>query len=143
MSVYASRPPTACALTERPHCGFFVRLEALYEPDAVLLCRGLHSAGIERFVVDADILEMLEVLLRVLDVEIGLLVSLFGGHDGPVCLLRDILQKCNAQLAAPAAKALALMRPSRVSDHWCNIIFLLRIALQGSRGTQNDLSMAA
>jgi hypothetical protein len=47
----------------------------------VLLRRGLHGAGIERFVVDVDILEVLEVLLIVLDVEVGLFIPLFGRHD--------------------------------------------------------------
>ena len=74
-----------CVLTERPHGGTLVCLEALYESDAVLLRRGLHGAGIERFVVDVDIFEVLEVLLGILDLENGLLVSLFGGHDGAVC----------------------------------------------------------
>jgi len=70
----------ADALTKRPHGGTLIRLEALYEADAVLLRRGLHGAGVERFVVEINIFEMLEVLLLVLDPKVGLLVSLFGGH---------------------------------------------------------------
>ena len=72
-------------LTERPHRGTLVRFEALDEADTVLLRRGFHGAGVERFVVDVDIFEVLELLLGILDTEVGLLVrvALFGSHDTP------------------------------------------------------------
>ena len=75
----------SCTLTERPHGGALVRFEALYEAGTVLLRRGCYGAGIERFVMDVNIFEVLELLLGVLDLEVGLLVrrSLFGGHDYP------------------------------------------------------------
>ena len=113
LSVCDSQSPTACALTERPHCGFFVRLEALYEADAVLLCRSLHGAGIERFVVDVDILEMLEVLLGVLDMQVGLLVLLLGGHDGSQCIARR-LAKAQRTSSSTAANHSHLCDPQQL-----------------------------
>jgi hypothetical protein len=59
------------SLTERPHRGAPVGLEALNEADAVLLGRGFHGADVERFVMDRDILEVLEVLLLVFDPKVA------------------------------------------------------------------------
>lgn len=51
------------ALTERPERRALVRLEALDEADAVLCGGRFHRAGVECFVVEVDILEVLEVLV--------------------------------------------------------------------------------
>lgn len=64
-----------------PHGSALVHLEALDETDAVFLGCGLHSTGIEGFVVNVDIFEMLEVLLGVLNAKVSLLFSPFGSHD--------------------------------------------------------------
>jgi hypothetical protein len=68
------------SLTERPHRGAPVGLEALDEADAVLLGRGFHGADVERFVVDRDILEVFEVLLLVLDLEVAGVFCLSRRH---------------------------------------------------------------
>jgi hypothetical protein len=83
LSVYGPGAPIAYALTERPHGGAPVHFEPLYEADTVLLRRGLHGAGVECFVMEVNIFEVLELLLSVLDVMVGLLVrlSLFGSHN--------------------------------------------------------------
>ena len=67
-------------LTERPHGSALVHLKALNEADAMLCSGSLHGPGIERFVVDVDIFEMLEVGLGALDMNVSLL-PLFGGHN--------------------------------------------------------------
>jgi hypothetical protein len=59
------------SLTERPHRGFSVGLEALDETDTVLLSCGFHRADIEDLVVEADILEVFDVLILVFDPEVA------------------------------------------------------------------------
>jgi hypothetical protein len=52
----------------------------LDEADAVLLGRGFHGADVERFVVEADILEVFEVLLLVLDPKVAGVFCLSRRH---------------------------------------------------------------
>lgn len=59
------------SLTERPHRGFSVGLEALDETDAVLLSCGFHGADVEHFVVEADIFKVFDVLILIFDPKVA------------------------------------------------------------------------
>lgn len=134
LSAYNSGALVTFVLTERPHSSPLVCLEALYEPDAVLLRRGLHGTGVERFVVNVDILKVLEVLLGVLDMEVGLFIPLFGGH-GALMQAAQSLAKCLAKMQRPgrnmSRNVSVLMRTSRVSHHWFDNSHLLSSNVQG------------
>jgi hypothetical protein len=92
-------------LTERPHRSSLVHLEALYEANAVFLGRSLHGAGVERFVVEVDVFEVLEVLVCIFDAKICLLVSLLGSHGASVAGLAFRLLLVGSSAKVQNAKA--------------------------------------
>lgn len=67
-------------LTDGPKGSPLVRLEGLKDAKAMLLGRGLVSLGVERLVVQVDVLEVVEAIVGGLDMEIWSSALLFGRH---------------------------------------------------------------
>lgn len=123
----------SCVLTKRPHGGTLVRLEALYEADAVLLSCSFHGASIERFVMEVNIFEVLEVRLCVLDSKVALLISFLGSHgDFAVDSIFRVSgsssksAKTNKGVANRCVFRTALITYSSIRNHWCVIAPLLQ-----------------